>query len=93
MIVSRTNTDIFLHSITGLVDSIFKWIIVDVGGILWSDLSISESFLNGKIILELSYFKLFLIGLLIIVILRLLPKGIMPEIPYQPSKQDNLNEK
>ena len=93
MIVSRTNTDIFLHSITGLIDSIFKWIIVDFGGILWSDLSISESFLNGKIILELSYFKLFLIGLLIIVILRLLPKGIMPEIPYQPSKQDNLNEK
>lgn len=93
MIVSRTNTDIFLHSITGLIDSIFKWVIVDVGGILWSDLSISESFLNGKIILELSYFKLFLIGLLIIVILRLLPKGIMPEIPYQPRKQDNLNEK
>ena len=93
MIVSRTNTDIFLHSITGFLDSVFKWLIVDIGGILWSDLSISESFLNGKIILELSYFKLFLIGLLIIVILRILPKGIMPEIPYQPNKQDKLNDK
>ncbi len=93
MIVSRTNTDIFLHSITGFLDSVFRWVIVDIGGIIWSDLSISESFLNGKIILELSYFKLFLIGLLIIVILRLLPKGIMPEIPYQPNKKDNFNEK
>ena len=93
MIVSRTNTDIFLHSITGFLDSGFRWLIVDIGGILWSDLSISESFLNGKIILELSYFKLFLIGLLIIVILRILPKGIMPEIPYQPNKQDKFNDK
>ena len=56
MIVSRTNTDIFLHSITGFLDSVFRWVIVDIGGIIWSDLSISESFLNGKIILELSYF-------------------------------------
>ncbi|MFL2664679.1 MAG: ABC transporter permease [Dehalococcoidia bacterium] len=86
MIVSRTNSDIFLHSITGYIDSIFRWIIVDVGGIFWSEISITESFLNGKIILELSYFKLFLIGLLIVVILRLLPKGIMPEIPYRPNR-------
>ena len=66
------------------LDNAFRWLVVDFGGYLWSDLSIEEVFLRGKVIVNLSYLKLFLIGLVIIVALQVAPKGLIPEVPSRP---------
>ena len=87
MVVSRSNSDLILHPITTFVDKIFSWIILDLGGLIWSDRSIIEVFPKGKVILELTYFKLALIGLVIIIALRFAPKGLLPEIPFMPKRK------
>ena len=86
MVVARSSSDLLLHPLTSYADSIFRWIIVDLGGLIWSETSISEAFPKGIIILELSYLKLALIGLVIIVALRFSPKGLLPEIPFRPKR-------
>ncbi|MBI64593.1 MAG: hypothetical protein CL778_04890 [Chloroflexi bacterium] len=87
MVVSRSNSDLILHPITTFADKIFGWIIFDLGGLIWSEKSIIEVFPKGNVILELTYFKLALIGLVIIVALRFAPKGLLPEIPFMPKRK------
>ena len=87
MVVSRSNSDLILHPITTFVDKIFSWIILDLGGLFWSERSILEVFPKGNVILELTYFKLALIGLVIIIALRFAPKGLLPEIPFMPKRK------
>ena len=84
MVVSRSNSDLILHPLTAYVDKIFGWIVYDIGGLIWSERSIIEAFPKGTVLLELSYLKLALIGLVIIVALRAAPKGLLPEIPFKP---------
>ena len=84
MVVSRSNSDLILHPLTTYVDKIFGWIVYDIGGLIWSERSIIEAFPKGTVLLELSYLKLALIGLVIIVALRAAPKGLLPEIPFKP---------
>ena len=87
MVVSRSNSDLILHPITTFADKIFSWIIFDLGGLIWSEKSILEVFPKGNVILELTYFKLALIGLVIIIALRFAPKGLLPEIPFMPKRK------
>ena len=84
MVVARGSESLPLHGIVTHLDSVFRWLVVDVGGYLWSDLSIEEVFLRGKVIVNLSYLKLALIGLVIIVALQVAPKGLIPEVPSRP---------
>ena len=83
MVVARSSSDLLLHPLTSYADNVFRWIIVDLGGLIWSETSIAETFPKGIIILELSYLKLALIGLVIIIALRFSPKGLLPEIPFR----------
>ena len=84
MVVARGSESLPLHGIVTHLDNAFRWVVVDFGGYLWSDLSIEEVFLRGKVIVNLSYLKLALIGLVIIVALQVAPKGLIPEIPSRP---------
>ncbi len=84
MVVARGSESLPLHGIVTHLDNAFRWVVVDFGGYLWSDLSIEEVFLRGKVIVNLSYLKLALIGLIIIVALQLAPKGLIPEVPSRP---------
>ena len=92
MVVSRSNSDLILHPITTFVDKIFSWIILDLGGLFWSERSILEVFPKGNVILELTYFKLALIGLVIIIALRFAPKGLLPEITFMPKRKSRSKE-
>ena len=92
MVVSRSNSDLILHPITNYVDKIFSWMIFDIGGLIWSERSITEAFPKGNVILELSYLKLALIGLVIIIALRAAPKGLLPEIPFMPKRKIKANK-
>ena len=88
MVVSRGNTDLALHNVIGYLDTAFSWLVVDVGGRVWSALSISEAFPKGVVTVELSHLKLALIGTVIVVALLLSSKGLLPEIPGRPRRPD-----
>jgi branched-chain amino acid transport system permease protein len=92
MVVSRTNSDLIFHSLTTYIDKFFGWILYDLGGLIWSERSIIEAFPKGTVILELSYLKVALIGLVIIVALRAAPKGLLPEIPFKPKLRGKVGE-
>jgi hypothetical protein len=83
---------LIFHSLTTYIDKIFGWIIYDLGGLIWSERSIIEAFPKGTVILELSYLKLALIGLVIIVALRVAPKGLLPEILFKPKRKGKVGE-
>ena len=92
LVVSRSSSDLIFHSLTTYIDKIFGWIIYDLGGLIWSERSIIEAFPKGTVILELSYLKLALIGLVIIVALRVAPKGLLPEILFKPKRKGKVGE-
>ncbi len=86
MVASRGALSLPLHDLTSYLDSIFSWIIVDVGGLIWSDRSITEIFPRENIVLSLPHFKLSLIGLLIVTSLLTSSKGLLPEVPGRPRR-------
>lgn len=86
MVVARGDSDLAFHDFVTTIDDVFVWLLVDVGGNFWSDLSITEAFPTGNIIAELSYVKLGLVGLVIVVALQIAEKGLIPEIPSRPSR-------
>tara|TARA_B110000263_G_scaffold194241_1_gene172468 strand:+ start:100 stop:741 length:642 start_codon:yes stop_codon:yes gene_type:complete len=86
MIVARGNPDLAFHGLTTYLDGAFSWIIKDLGGLIWSDRSISEAFPREEIRLALSHLKLALIGAVIIVALLVSPKGLLPEVPGRPKR-------
>ena len=84
MIVARGNPDLAFHGLTTYLDSAFSWIITDLGGLIWSDRSISVAFPRTDITLALPHLKLALIGAVIVVALLTSPKGLLPEVPSRP---------
>ena len=86
MVVSRGATDLALHNMIGYVDSAYSWLVVDVGGRVWSALSIDKAFPKGTVIAELSHLKLALVGSVIVSALIISSKGLLPEIPGRPKR-------
>jgi branched-chain amino acid transport system permease protein len=86
MIVSRGNSDLAFHDVTTYMESVFSWLVVDVGGLIWSARSISEAFPKENVTLALSHLKLALVGVVIVVALLISPKGLLPEVPSRPKR-------
>ncbi|MEE8045666.1 MAG: ABC transporter permease, partial [Dehalococcoidia bacterium] len=86
MVVSRSNADFSFHAVVGYLDTAFEWLMTDVGGVIWSTLSISKPFPKGDVTIELTYLKLALIGSVIIGALLLSAKGLIPEVPGRPRR-------
>lgn len=86
MVVARGDSDLAFHDTVATMDEWFSWLVVDVGGRIWSDLSISTPFPSGEVTAELAYVKLGLIGLVILVSLMVAEKGLLPEVPSRPKR-------
>jgi ABC-type branched-subunit amino acid transport system permease subunit len=86
MVVARGSASLPLHGIVTYIDSAFRWFVVELGGLVWSDLSIDKVFARGIITANLEYLKLALIGGVIVGTLQLSPKGLLPEIPSRPKR-------
>ena len=85
LVVSRGNSSQIFHGLVGFMDDAFEWIIVDVGGLIWSARSVAEVF-PRDITVELSHLKLALVGAVILGALLLSAKGLLPEIPQRPAR-------
>jgi ABC-type branched-subunit amino acid transport system permease subunit len=81
MVVSRGASSLPLHNVTSYLDTIFSWIVVDIGGFIWSTRSITEIFPKEVVILSLPHFKLGLVGIVILGSLLTSSKGLIPEVP------------
>ena len=57
-----------------------------LSAILMDQRSISESFTGGTIMADMAYFKVFLIGSMIVLSLKYNPKGLLPEVPNRPER-------
>ncbi|MDP6274417.1 MAG: hypothetical protein QGI84_10525, partial [Dehalococcoidia bacterium] len=86
MVVARGSADLAFHDVTRYMDTAFAWFINDVGGLLWSDRSVTEVFPKGIVVVALSHLKLALIGMVILGALLLSPKGLLPEVPGRPKR-------
>jgi hypothetical protein len=71
---------------TSYLDAAFSWLVVNVGGVIWSVRSIVEIFPKENVVLSLSHLKLALIGTVIVVALLMSSKGLLPEIPSRPKR-------
>ena len=89
MVVSRGSASLPFHNMTSYLDNVFSWLILNVGGIIWSDRSITEIFPKGDIILSLPHLKLALIGVVIVGTLLTSSKGLLPEVPSRPKRPSN----
>jgi ABC-type branched-subunit amino acid transport system permease subunit len=92
MVVARGNTDIAFHGVVTYIDRVFEWLLVDLGGLFWSDLSISQVFQRGEITAQLTYLKLTLVGVVIVAALTFSAKGLLPEIPGRPKRPEKRAE-
>lgn len=92
MVVSRGDSDLAFHNVVTYIDTAYSWLVVDVGGRIWSTLSISEPFPSGNVIVQLTYLKLALIGVVIVGALLLSAKGLLPEVPGRPRRHAGLAE-
>ena len=81
---ARGDTQSNFHDYVADIDGAFEWVIIDVFGFMYSDLSITEVFGTGDIIVNLVYFKLMLIGLVILTSLMVSERGLLPEVPKRP---------
>ena len=81
---ARGDTQSNFHGYVADIDGAFEWLIIDVFGFMYSDLSITEVFGSGDIIVNLVYFKLMLIGLVILTSLMVSERGLLPEVPKRP---------
>ena len=93
MVASRGAASLPLHNLTYYLDKGFSWFIVDLGGLIWSDRSVSEIFPNGNVLLSLSHLKLGLVGMVILGSLITSSKGLLPEVPSRPRRPDKRLEK
>jgi ABC-type branched-subunit amino acid transport system permease subunit len=92
LVVSRGGASLPFHDVTAYLDSIFAWLIQDVGGLIWSAQSIAEVFPRSNVLLSLPSLKLALVGLVIIVALLSSSKGLLPEVPSRPKRTENRHE-
>lgn len=66
------------------LDSIYRWIVVDIGGFLFGDESWLYSFVNeDAVVLDLNFMQIFFIGMIIIFFLYRFEEGLIPEMPYR----------
>ena len=86
MVVSRGSPSLPLHAMTSYLDTTFSWLVVNVGGLIWSERSIAVIFPRGDVLLSLTHLKLALIGLVIVGALLMSSKGLLPEIPNRPDR-------
>jgi hypothetical protein len=86
MVVSRGATSLPFHNVTSYLDTAFSWLVVNVGGVIWSDQSITEIFPSGNVLLSLPHLKLALIGIVIVGALLMSSKGLLPEVPSRPKR-------
>ena len=86
LVASRGATSLPFHNITTYLDSIFSWLVINVGGIIWSSRSITEIFPRENVLLSLPHLKLALIGLVIVGALLTSSKGLLPEVPQRPKR-------
>ena len=97
MVISRGSASLPFHNMTSYLDAVFSWLVVNVGGVIWSVRSIVEIFPKENVVLSLSHLKLALIGTVIVVALLMSSKGLLPEIPSRPKRPmgqaTNLDEK
>ena len=88
MVIARGDVDSQFHGSVSGVDEFFAWFILDVIGIVNSDLSIIEPFGSvdpDGLKINLVYLKLVMIGLVILVSLLFSSKGLIPEVPKRPT--------
>ncbi len=90
MVVSRGGASLPLHNMTSYLDTAFSWLVVSVGGVIWSVRSITEIFPRENVLLSLPHLKLVLIGIVIVVALLVSPKGLLPEVPSRPKRPIDL---
>jgi branched-chain amino acid transport system permease protein len=90
MVVSRGATSLPLHNVTSYLDTAFSWLVINVGGVIWSDQSITEIFPSGDVLLSLPHLKLALIGIVIVGALLMSSKGLLPEVPSRPKRPAGL---
>ena len=87
MVVARGDMDSIFHEGVAGIDEFFAWLMLDVIGMINSDLSIIEPFGSlgpERLEMQLVYLKLVLIGMVIVVSLLLSEKGLLPEVPKRP---------
>jgi len=87
MVVARGDIDNQFHGSVSGIDEFFSWFILDVIGLVNSDLSIIEPFGSvdpDLLKINLVYLKLVMIGLVILVSLLFSSKGLIPEVPKRP---------
>ncbi len=92
MVVSRGGADLAFHSITSYLDKAFSWLVVDLGGVIWSTRSIAEIFPNDNVLLSLTHLKLALIGVVIVGSLLASSKGLLPEVPSRLKRPVDLGK-
>ena len=90
MVVSRGSASLPFHNMTAYLDSGFSWLVVNVGGLIWSDRSITEIFAKGDILISLPHLKLALIGTVIVGALLMSSKGLLPEVPSRPQRPSTI---
>ncbi|MQG00591.1 MAG: hypothetical protein FI714_00040, partial [SAR202 cluster bacterium] len=88
LVASRGAASLPFHGATSYLDAAFSWLVVDVGGLAWSSRSITEVFPKETIVLSLPHLKLALIGLVIVGALLSSSKGLLPEVPSRPKRND-----
>ncbi len=97
MVASRGAASLPLHHATSYLDAAFSWLVVDVGGFVWSARSITEVFPKETIVLSLPHLKLALVGLVIVGALLSSSKGLIPEVPTRPKHpslpEEDISEK
>ena len=86
LVVSRGGTSLPLHNMTSYLDTAFSWLLVNVGGVIWSVRSITEVFPRENVVLSLPHLKLALIGIVIVGALLMSSKGLLPEVPGRPKR-------
>jgi branched-chain amino acid transport system permease protein len=93
LVVSRGSASLPFHSAMAYLDAVFSWLVVTLGGFVWSVRSIAEIFPKGHVELSLPHLKLALIGVVIIVALRTSSRGLLPEVPSRPKRPKGLSTK
>jgi neutral amino acid transport system permease protein len=81
-----------------LIDGIFKFIVVDIGGRYLGDSTWVNTFRNeDNVVINLNFTQILLVGVIIIFFLRYMRKGLLPELPYRPTyfkkQKGRLNKK
>ena len=89
---ARGDTESSFHEYVSDIDGAFEWLVLDVFAFMYSDLSVTEVFGSGDIVVNLVYFKLMLIGLVILVSLMISERGLLPEVPKRPINPDSLEK-